>query len=148
MPELSGGLLGCYLCGNAWVPRKAPVSICPRCKSKLWNVPRPPRARSDRRIKGQGIADVVGRNRRAVLALGKTYGARNVRVFGSVARGEAEPNSDLDILVTFDESPGLLGREEFRERLEELLVVKVDLATERTLHWYIRPNVLREAVPL
>jgi predicted nucleotidyltransferase len=69
-------------------------------------------------------------------------------VFGSVARGEAGPRSDVDLLVVFPDPPGVLARMEFEERLESLLGRRVDFATESNLHWLIRPRVLAESVPV
>jgi uncharacterized protein len=76
------------------------------------------------------------------------YGGSDLRVFGSVARGEAGRRSDIDLLIRFRRPIGLLGRIEFRERAERLLGRSVDLATESNLHWMVRPRVLAEAVPL
>jgi predicted nucleotidyltransferase len=83
-----------------------------------------------------------------ILHIATRHGARNLRVFGSVARGEAGPESDVDFLV--DAGP---GRTPFfpgglLADLEELLGCKVDIVTEGALHWYIRDQVLKEAVPL
>ena len=74
--------------------------------------------------------------------------ARNVRVFGSVARGEAGPDSDVDLIVEVGPEhtsffPGGLIAD-----LEELLGKKVQVVTQEGLHWYIREQVLEEAVPL
>jgi len=57
-----------------------------------------PKAKSS----GLGIDDVIGDKRQAVLELAEKHGARNIRVFGSVARGEAGPDSDIDLLVEWD----------------------------------------------
>ena len=130
------------------MPRKSPVRMCPRCKSKLWDTPRPRETRPESRKTGLGIDEIVGKHRDALRSLAAEFGASNLRVFGSVARGEAGPRSDLDLLVRFRRSPGLLGREEFRERAEALLGRKVDLTSDGGLHWYIRPKVLAEAVEL
>ena len=86
--------------------------------------------------------------REDILRIAARHGARNVRVFGSVARGEAGPDSDLDLLV--DAGP---GRTPFFPAglladLEELLGRKVDVLTEEAIHWYIRERVLKEALPL
>ena len=69
-------------------------------------------------------------------------------LFGSVARGEANKKSDIDLLV--DTAPGgsLLDRVAFMQDLQDLLDRKVDVVTARSLHWYIRDKVLSEAVPL
>jgi len=86
--------------------------------------------------------------REAVLALAARYGASNVRVFGSTARGEAGPKSDIDLLVTLESSRSLLDQIALWQDLEDLLGRKVDVVTESALHHAIRERVLREAVPL
>jgi hypothetical protein len=91
---------------------------------------------------------VVGPHRQALLTLAAKFGATDLRVFGSVARGEAGPESDVDLLVRFEHPVGLFGRMELKERAEQLLGRTVDLATEGSLHWLIRPEVLAEAVPV
>src|SRR5438874_7380270 len=83
-----------------------------------------------------------------ILRIAAQHGATNVRVFGSVARGTAGPDSDLDLLVdvTGDTSPWFPGG--LIADLEELLGCHVDVATERTLHRRIRDRVLVESRPL
>ena len=80
--------------------------------------------------------------------LGERYGIRNIRVFGSFARGEASSDSDLDLLV--DYVPGQRGFAfvRFCEEAERLLGRDVDVATVRSLHPMIRDSVLAEAIPL
>lgn len=91
---------------------------------------------------------LIKEKRDEILRLAARHGAYNVRIFGSAARGKAGPESDLDLLVNVgpDRTPffpgGLLAD------LEELLGCKVDIVTEKALHWYIRERVLQEAVPL
>ena len=80
-----------------------------------------------------------------VLAIALECGARNVRVFGSVARGEATEGSDLDLLVEWEPEVSLLDHVRMVQRLEDLLGVKVQIATERSLHPLIRERVLAEA---
>jgi len=96
-----------------------------------------------------GIADIIGDKRDEILRLAEKYGASNVRVFGSVARGEATVTSDLDLLVDQDWSrlSGWGGMALVVE-LEELLGRNVDVATEGELKPRIRTRVMREAVPL
>ena len=86
--------------------------------------------------------------RAEILALAERYSAHNVRVFGSVARGEVGPQSDIDLLVTFDDDRSLLDLVALCQDLEQLLGRRVDVATEEALHWYIRERVLREAMAL
>ena len=147
MPDLGGGLLGCYRCGNVWHLRKSPVRMCPRCKSKSWHLPEAPAARSSA-APGLGVREVLGTRRAQVLNLARKYHVADVRVFGSVARSEATEGSDVDLLVTFSEPLDLLRTIQFRQQLEKLLGRKVDLTTPNGLHWMIRDRVIAEAVPL
>jgi hypothetical protein len=93
--------------------------------------------------------DTLRRERRAeILKLAEQRGARNLRVFGSVARGEAKDTGDLDLLVEWEPGRSLLDHVALKQDLEDLLGVSVDIGSERGLHWFIRDNVLQEAVPL
>jgi predicted nucleotidyltransferase len=71
-----------------------------------------------------------------------------VRVFGSVARGEADEQSDIDLLVEFEPNRSLLDHAGLWVELQELLGVKVDVVSERGLKPRIRQRVLQEAIPL
>ena len=93
------------------------------------------------------VSDLVRAKRDEILQLADHYGAYNVRVFGSVARGEAGPASDVDLLVDLRPNVGL-EYIALWQALEDLLERPVDLATEEGLHWYIRDRVLQEAIPL
>jgi uncharacterized protein len=148
MPELGGGLLGCYRCGYVWRLRKSPVRLCPRCKSSRWNLAEVARHLPPHRRRGIGIGEVIGNHREALLNLSAEFGATDVRIFGSVARGEARRQSDVDLLVRFRRPVGLLSRSEFKERATQLLGRSVDVTTDDSLHWLIRPAVLAEAVAL
>jgi len=86
--------------------------------------------------------------REEILRLAAHRGARSVRVFGSVARGEAKEGSDLDLLVEWEPGRDLLDHAGLVQDLEELLGVKVHVGTEKSLHWYVRDRILREATPL
>lgn len=83
-----------------------------------------------------------------VRELGNRYGIRNIRVFGSLARGEAEPQSDIDLLVEYVPGKGGFAFVEFCEAVETLLGRKVDVVTDRSLPALIRDRVLAQAVPL
>lgn len=83
-----------------------------------------------------------------ILRLAKQRGAHDVRVFGSVARGEANENSDLDLLVAWEPGRSLLDHAGLVQDLQDLLGVKVHIGTEKSLHWYVRDRILREATPL
>jgi hypothetical protein len=86
--------------------------------------------------------------RQEILRIAGMHGARNVRVFGSVARGEAGPESDLDILVDLEPGRSLLDHAALLLDLEAALGCKVDVLTERGLRARVREAVLREAVAL
>ena len=86
--------------------------------------------------------------REAILRLAESRGAHSLRVFGSVARGEANESSDLDLLVTWEPGRSLLDHAGLVEDLQELLGMKVHLGAEKSLHWYVRDRILREATPL
>ena len=95
-----------------------------------------------------GIQQILKAKRRKILSLAARHGARNVRVFGSVARGEAKPNSDVDFLVEFYKGRSLLDQSGLILDLQDLLGRKVDIVTPAALHWYIRDRILAEAVVL
>ena len=86
--------------------------------------------------------------RKAIVQIAAEYGVRDVRVFGSVARGDARPDSDLDLLARLDPDVGLLKQAALVRRLEALLGCRVDLVSEQALRPRIREQVLQEAVPL
>jgi hypothetical protein len=69
-------------------------------------------------------------------------------MFGSVARGDAGPASDVDFLVELEPGRSLLDHAALMLDLSELLGCAVDVVSERALHWYIRDRVLAEAIPL
>jgi predicted nucleotidyltransferase len=94
------------------------------------------------------INALLQKKREEILCIAAKRGARNVRVFGSVARGEAGPESDIDFLVELEPGRSLLDHAALLLDLEQLLGRKVDVATERSLKERIRVRVLREAVPL
>ena len=83
-----------------------------------------------------------------IMRLAQRRGAQNLRVFGSVARGEANDHSDLDLLVAWEPGRSLLDHAGLVQDLQELLGIKVHVGTEKSLHWYVRERILREATPL
>ena len=93
----------------------------------------------------------MGPYRRQIERIARRYGVREIRVFGSVARGAATATSDVDFLVDFDRSrtaKSALRSIDLAVELESLLGRRADVATERSLHWLIQPQVVTEAVPL
>ncbi|SPF31717.1 conserved hypothetical protein [Candidatus Sulfopaludibacter sp. SbA4] len=91
---------------------------------------------------------LVGERREEILRLAARRGAHSLRVFGSVARGEANENSDLDLLVAWEPGRSLLDHAGLVQDLQELLGMRVHVGTEKSLHWYVRDRILREATPL
>jgi uncharacterized protein len=137
-------LLGCYRCAHLWIPRAQVVAMCPRCKSRFWDVPRIRPRRKARR--GAGAKEVIGQHGPAIRRLAREFHAANPRVFGSVARGEATPASDVDIVVRFDSQATLFDHIRLRRTIQELLNRPVDVVDESALHWYSKPQILSEAV--
>ena len=78
--------------------------------------------------------------------LRQKYGVKSLALFGSVARDDAKPSSDVDLLVEFDRPVGLFGLFALQDRLEVILGCKVDLGTPRSLKPRLREQVLREMV--
>ena len=95
-----------------------------------------------------GIDELLRPKREAILQAAASHGARNVRVFGSVARGDAGPRSDIDFLVEMESGRSLLDLSRLLLDLEDLLGRKVDIVEPEGLHWSIRDEILREAVPI
>ena len=87
-------------------------------------------------------------SRDAILALAERHGARDIRIFGSVVRGEAGPESDIDFLVELAPGRTLLDWSAFWQDLEKLLGRPVDVATEKSLKPEIRAQAIKEALPL
>ena len=93
--------------------------------------------------------DAILQNRRMdILQIAASHGARTVRIFGSMARGEAGPDSDVDILVNLNPGRSLLDIVAIKQDLEDLLGRKVDVVTEAAISPYIREQVLKEAIDL
>ena len=86
--------------------------------------------------------------REEVLSLAAKHGAHNVRVFGSVARGDNTPSSDIDLLVNMEPDRSLFDRIELMHDLEDMLHVKVDVVNEKALPSIIRDEVLHQGVAL
>ncbi|HYP40012.1 MAG TPA: nucleotidyltransferase family protein [Chloroflexia bacterium] len=95
-----------------------------------------------------GISELLESKREEILEIAARHGAHNVRIFGSVARGEATPESDLDFLVELEPGRSLLDHVALLQDLESLLGRKVDLVEPEALHWYIRDRILQEAIPI
>jgi hypothetical protein len=86
--------------------------------------------------------------RQDILRVAAKHGAHNIRLFGSTARGEDRPDSDVDLLVEMDPGRSLIDLVALGQDLEELLNRKVDVLTESSVHPAIRPHILADARPL
>jgi predicted nucleotidyltransferase len=90
----------------------------------------------------------LNKHRSAILRIAAEHGARNVRVFGSVARGTASETSDLDLLVAMDAGRSLLDLVALNQDLEDALGRPVDVVSEGGLSPYLRERILAEAIAL
>jgi uncharacterized protein len=94
------------------------------------------------------LQDFVRAHRDDILCAAARHGARNVRVFGSVARGQSDDESDIDLLVDFEPGRSLMDQAALILELEAVLGRKVDVASARGLRARVRERVRREAAPL
>jgi len=92
--------------------------------------------------------DLLVEKREEILQVAAEHGATNVRVFGSFARGEAGPDSDLDLLVDLEPERSLFDQVDLKLALEEILGRRVDGMTEDGFYWLLRRRILKEARPL
>jgi hypothetical protein len=107
-----------------------------------------PQARGPRRLPDSAMGRRLRRRRRAILATAQRRGASNVRIFGSVARGEDDERSDVDVLVDLADDVGLVGLIGLERELSGILRRDVDVVPARTLKPGIAERVLADAVPL
>jgi uncharacterized protein len=96
----------------------------------------------------QKLMDRLREKREDIMRIAESNGARNLKVFGSVARGEEGPESDIDLLVEMEPERNLLDMGRLLMDLQDFLGCKVDIVGPEGLHWYIRKKVLSEAVTL
>ncbi len=83
-----------------------------------------------------------------IMSIATEHGASNIRVFGSVARGEANEDSDIDLLVDLEPGRSLLDHIGLMQDLEDLLGRSVDVATPSALHERIKDRVMQDVIPL
>jgi uncharacterized protein len=95
-----------------------------------------------------GIEELLKERREEILRIAAKHGARNLRIFGSVARGEAGPDSDVDFLVDLEPGRTLFDLGALLMELRDFLGLKVDVVTEHGLKPRIREHVLKEAETL
>ena len=98
--------------------------------------------------KTKPIEDLLREKREEILRIAEKHGARNVRIFGSVAHGEATETSDIDLLVETTEETSPWFPAGLVEELEGLLGRRVDVVTTKGLYWLLRRRILKEARPL
>ncbi len=91
------------------------------------------------------VEQMLKEKREEVLRIAATHGARNVRVFGSAARGKAVETSDIDFLVEMEPGRSLLDLGGLQADLEALLGRRVEVVTEGGLYWLLRRRILKEA---
>lgn len=94
------------------------------------------------------LKQLLQEKRENILNIAAEHGAFNVKIFGSVARGEDTDCSDIDFLVEMESDKSLLDRIALIQDLEDYLGCKVDVATVKTLREYFRERILKEAIYL
>jgi len=98
--------------------------------------------------RGDDVAVDLERHREAIRRIAASHGAHRLRIFGSVARGEGRPDSDLDLLLELEPGRDLLDLVAIKLDIRELLGRDVDVVTEASISPYMREGILRDAVPL
>jgi predicted nucleotidyltransferase len=92
--------------------------------------------------------EAIRKKREAILEIARRHGAHSIRIFGSVARGDAGESSDLDLIVRFDPERSLLDHGGLVMDLRDLLGVRVDVISEAGMRERFRAQALKEAIPL
>jgi predicted nucleotidyltransferase len=92
--------------------------------------------------------ELLQQKREDIRRIATKHGAYNLRVFGSVARGEARPDSDIDLLIEKGPTTSSWFPAGLVLELEEMLGRRVEIVTEKALDPYLRDRVLSEAIPL
>lgn len=94
------------------------------------------------------VSKSLSNKRDEILRITAAHGARNLRVFGSVSRGDANDKSDIDLLINLEPGRTLLDIVAIKQDLEDLLGCKVDVVTEDAVSPYIREQILKNAISL
>ena len=94
------------------------------------------------------LKTVLKQRRSEIFKIADQYGVHNIRIFGSVGKETEKPDSDVDLLVDLEPGRSLLDLGGMVFDLQRLLGRKVDIVTEKGLHWYIRKAIVDEAEPL
>lgn len=103
---------------------------------------------TDQPLTGLGIDEIIGDKREGILRLAAEHGASNVRVFGSVARGEARPDSDIDLLITFPENRSIFDLVGLWLDMKDLMGRDVSLIADAIDDKRFLNRILKDAVPL
>ncbi len=91
---------------------------------------------------------VIQKQADVIKSLAASFGAGNVRIFGSTSHQRDRQTSDLDLLIDWNSPHSLFDQVALQQSLEDLLNIKVDLVTAKNLHWYVKDRILEEAIPL
>jgi len=94
------------------------------------------------------VSNELKNKKEEILQIAASHGVKSIKVFGSVARGEKTKNSDIDIIIKFEEGRSLFDLIDLKDSLEELLERKVDVVTENSIHWYLKDKIEAEAIEL
>jgi len=94
------------------------------------------------------VRELLHQQKKDILRIAKESGARNVRVFGSVVRGEEHPESDVDFLVVMETGRNLFDLIHLEQELTALLRRKTQVVSEGGLNVHLRDSILQEATPL
>ena len=135
----------CYRCLHTWRMRRRRPHLCPRCKSRFYDVPL---VKPVTLGNGQGIEQIIEAHRGKIHAICREAGVDGLWVFGSVRRREARRTSDVDLLVSWKQPASLMEFASLIDRLSIELGRKVDLVDQDALHWAMAPRILSEAVPV
>lgn len=146
--QLKAGRLRGRLFGKTYVTTSEEVERYRR--ESLGRGGRPRRTRVESRAPESRAAELTGVDRRDIEAIAERHGIRSVALFGSAARGEAGPDSDLDIVIELEptSSMGLLEHAAVADELSRLFGRRVDLVTWKALRPRMRATVEREAIPI
>ena len=90
----------------------------------------------------------IREKRNEIKKITSQYGAHHIRIFGSIANHVSSADSDVDFLIDLDKGRSLLDLGGLQMDLQKLLGCKVDLVTEKGLHWYLKDKILKEAKEL
>jgi predicted nucleotidyltransferase len=92
--------------------------------------------------------EILGKHKQEILAAAKENGMRNVRIFGSVARGEARIDSDINLLVEIEDDRTLFDLIRFKQTIEDIVGRKIDVISDQGLHETMRETIMNEVIEL